>query len=1135
MPPSITSTTASTSKSRPTRRQNSLSIHLAESVVFLRTNDATGRNRYGDSQTSIVRGLLVLDVVKPMKISAIELELTAKSATAWPEGVGAHRTDITEIHRVFEARDVVWSAAGYSGWRANNSKGKKAHETLQADIVEEEATPPDPEEDRPPSYPSIEPDNMLNATSSGDPSPSSPSFASILTPSSFSSARLSTSTASTSATSAFTMSTSMSTASTRSSLLSNVKPFEEGLPKTISIPLSAVPLTHHSPHRNTPGTHPSHAISRPTPFDDVPEHSHGNDAHVIHPNTSKSSLNSGQSVVAHANTPLTILTPNSTPRIAPARPDNELPPATNSTLPLIPNRPVLPDAVPAPILQPSSTPSADPSLEVVTSGRVNQTKKRRFSIFALVSSLFGSKKKRKQEKEIEKETQAANNLGTINNAVNRDVGQPESRSVSHSRSRMSMTSAGGVTVASEETVKPKPPSSRASSIFRGRRRSNARNGPMLPLPPPPTSPPPAPISSAASVQSAPLPPSSTPLPRPAFSSAASLQHPSPTGLYIPHPYSSSHPASATTRSAESSAAHLASPGVASSSATASPKRTSLIGFRENRERRRDRTRDHEDSVGENPGHEDVVSLLDSSDLPVWKEFRKGTYTYPITFRIPGHAPPTLECNYGSVSWRIKGVVRRHGTFASNLNTTSPLLVVSTPAPLLYSPSAPTDPFYGALEENILVERHWDNQLHYSINVSGRSFHVGPGATIGVDFTFVPLSRGVRVWRVGVGIEEKTEYLTQFRRVARTDPVYSIPLLSLRDHNTVSKDQKWILPIPEGMKVEESPLHDVLHAPTSITGGESSPSSPDVEDTEGDVEDPVETRVEYFAPNPDSKHLPLDLPRSLQRQRSAAFLLRQREETIQALQSPYGPWSFHADLPLPSSCRVMRPSNRNRRSNMNVTHVLKCVVRVERGEDEDLEDDFSSKSSKERKKRKLFDIVIQTPVQILSCRCSPEYTLLPHYSEQVNQEDIDCGLSMMCPCQRNNGSVRSFGRPGSFTGSTWSGKDKRASAASIGSGGRSVHDKRSSVSSIGSIGSVSSIPPVPPIPAHLQIGNPASRRTSLAFSIMSGTSTATAFSTMPSTPPVGIPGDSLAERNQQLERLISGTEWEDGGVVPPYSV
>ncbi|KAL0066316.1 hypothetical protein AAF712_006747 [Marasmius tenuissimus] len=1130
MPSSITSTTASTSKSRPTRRQNSLSIQLAESVVFLRTNDATGRNRYGDSQTSIVRGLLVLDVVKPMKISAIELELTAKSATAWPEGVGAHRTDITELHRVFEARDVVWSAAGYSGWRANNSKGKKAHDTLEADIVEEEAIQLDPEEDRPPSYPSIEPDNTLNATNLEAPSPSSPSFASILTPSSFSSARLSTSTASTSATSAFTMSTSMSTASTRSSLLSNVKPFEEGLPKTISIPLSVVPHAHHSLHRNTPGTHPSHAISRPPPFDDVPEHNHSNDAHVIYPNINQSSLYTGQSVVAHANTPPTILTPNSIPRIAPARPDNELSPAANSTLPLVPNRPVLPNAAPASILQPSSTPSADPGPEVATPGRVNQTKKRRFSIFGLVSSLFGSKKRRKQEKEREKESaaQAADNLGTDINAANRDVGRPESRSVSHSRSRVSMTSSGGVTVASEETVKPKAPSSRASSIFRGKRRSNIIVGPMLPLPPPPTSPPPAPISSAASVQSVPLP-SSTPLPRPAFSSAASLNHPSPTSSYIPHPYSSSHPASATSQSSESSASNLPSPGITSSSATASSKRTSLIGFRENFERRRERARDHEDGVGENPGHEDVVSLSDSSELPVWKEFRKGTYTYPITFRIPGHAPPTLECTYGNVSWRIKGVVRRYGTFASNLNTTSPLLVVSTPAPLLYSPSAPTDPFYGALEENILVERHWDNQLHYSINVSGRSFHVGPGATIGVDFTFVPLSRGVRVWRVGVGIEEKTEYLTQFRRVARTDPVSSFPLLSLRDHNTYSKDQKWILPIPEGVKVEESPLHDVLNAPICNSGVDSSPGSPDVEELAGDVEEPVETRVEYFAPSSDSKHLPLDLPRSLQRQRSTAFLLRQREETIQSLQSPYGPWSFHADLPLPSSCRVMRPSNRNRRSNMNVTHILKCVVRVERGDDEDSGDDFSSKSSKERKKRKLFDIVIQTPIQILSCRCSPEYTSLPHYSEQASQEDTDCGLSMMCPCQRNNGSVPSFGRPGSFTGSTWSAKDKRASVASIGSGGRSVQDKRSSVSSIGS---VSSIPPVPQLPLHLQT---ASRRSSLAFSIMSGTSTATAFSTMPSTPPIGIPGETLAERNQQLERLISGAEWEDGGIVPPYSV
>lgn len=70
----------------------------------------------------------------------------------------------------------------------------------------------------------------------------------------------------------------------------------------------------------------------------------------------------------------------------------------------------------------------------------------------------------------------------------------------------------------------------------------------------------------------------------------------------------------------------------------------------------------------------------------------------------------------------------------------------------------------------------------------------------------------------------------------------------------------------------------------------------------------------------------------------------------------GPWTFHQELSLPSSCDQLRFTNRNRRSNITVTHTLKVVMRVERGDDL-----YVDKAGK----RKLFDIVVQTPVLILS--------------------------------------------------------------------------------------------------------------------------------------------------------------------------
>ncbi|KAG5220310.1 Arrestin-C domain-containing protein [Salix suchowensis] len=88
--------------------KNTLSIRLAESAVFLRTNDFTGRSR--DSRPALLRGLLVLDLVKPTKISSIELELTAKTSTSWPEGIGARRLEVTEDHTVFAATTIFFKA-----------------------------------------------------------------------------------------------------------------------------------------------------------------------------------------------------------------------------------------------------------------------------------------------------------------------------------------------------------------------------------------------------------------------------------------------------------------------------------------------------------------------------------------------------------------------------------------------------------------------------------------------------------------------------------------------------------------------------------------------------------------------------------------------------------------------------------------------------------------------------------------------------------------------------------------------------------------------------------------------------------------------------------------------------------------
>ena len=143
--------------------------------------------------------------------------------------------------------------------------------------------------------------------------------------------------------------------------------------------------------------------------------------------------------------------------------------------------------------------------------------------------------------------------------------------------------------------------------------------------------------------------------------------------------------------------------------------------------------------------------------------------------------------------------------------------------------------------------------------------------------------------------ERTDYFTGAKRIARTDPIRRISLLSLKSN---SKEDGPILPLisddPEAFK--RSPFFTTLN--------------------EGD--DPSAVAANLMGP---------------------------------------GPWTFQHELCLPTSCTQLHFSNKNRRAYILITHTLKVVFRVERGDDEYVD----QKSGK----RKLFDIVVQTPVHILS--------------------------------------------------------------------------------------------------------------------------------------------------------------------------
>ncbi len=139
----------------------------------------------------------------------------------------------------------------------------------------------------------------------------------------------------------------------------------------------------------------------------------------------------------------------------------------------------------------------------------------------------------------------------------------------------------------------------------------------------------------------------------------------------------------------------------------------------------------------------------------WREFKKGTafiftlrylslseratglYTFPISFAIPSYMPPTVSCDYGSVTWRLKANVHRPGVFTPKLSASREVILVA-------SPSEDRED-----AEGFVTERIWDDQMRYTLSVSGRMFPIG--GTIPVTLSFLPMAK-VRIYKISAQLK-----------------------------------------------------------------------------------------------------------------------------------------------------------------------------------------------------------------------------------------------------------------------------------------------------------------------------------------------------------------------------------------------
>ncbi|KAG6381964.1 hypothetical protein JVT61DRAFT_592 [Boletus reticuloceps] len=111
------------------------------------------------------------------------------------------------------------------------------------------------------------------------------------------------------------------------------------------------------------------------------------------------------------------------------------------------------------------------------------------------------------------------------------------------------------------------------------------------------------------------------------------------------------------------------------------------------------------------------------------------------------------------------------------------------------------------------------------------------------------------------------------------------------------------------------------------------------------------------------------------------------EVASSLMGP-GPWTIRHQLQLPDSCSTLHPSNRTKGSNVMVNHTLRLVLRVEKEE-----------GTVTTGRKKMHDIIIHIPIQILSCHCTSEWTSLPRYDEAPRSEGDSLEDALTCPCAR----------------------------------------------------------------------------------------------------------------------------------------
>lgn len=149
----------------------------------------------------------------------------------------------------------------------------------------------------------------------------------------------------------------------------------------------------------------------------------------------------------------------------------------------------------------------------------------------------------------------------------------------------------------------------------------------------------------------------------------------------------------------------------------------------------------------------------------YRLFPVGDYLYSFEFPIDGSLPESLKTELGYVRYDLEAIVERSGAFRPNLLGTLEVPVIRTPAE-------------GSLEqvEPIAISRNWEDQLHYDIVISGKSFPLG--SQIPIAFKLTPLAK-VECHRIKVFVTENSQHWTADKSTHRFQPAKKVLLFEKR--------------------------------------------------------------------------------------------------------------------------------------------------------------------------------------------------------------------------------------------------------------------------------------------------------------------------------------------------------------------